>query len=175
MTPLEYRLRSADRKDVSTILFLVKQLAEYEREPDAVQLTEKDFERDGFDIQPPLFHVVLAEVWEDGNWKGAGFALWFYIFSTWQGKSLHLEDLFVLPQYRKQGVGKSLLRYCAQVAVSENCKRYQWNVLTWNTPSIQFYESVGAKALKEWMLMRMDSNALQKFLESNQKHKGVFS
>ncbi|GJQ09854.1 hypothetical protein GpartN1_g1645.t1 [Galdieria partita] len=167
MSRSQYRLRSAERSDVKSILFLIKQLAEYEKEPNSVEVTERDLERDGFEIQPPLFHVVLAEVLEQNCWICVGFALWFYVYSTWQGKSLHLEDLFVLPQYRNRGIGKALLRRCAQVALNAGCKRYQWNVLTWNTPSIAFYESVGAKALKEWMLMRMDTFSMEKFTESS--------
>ncbi|KAK4522719.1 hypothetical protein GAYE_PCTG14G0609 [Galdieria yellowstonensis] len=162
-----YRLRRAQREDVENILFLIKQLAEYEKEPESVQINEKDLERDGFDTQPPLFYVVIAEVSEQNVWKCVGFALWFYVYSTWQGRALHLEDLFVLPQYRGQGIGKALLRYCAEVALAEKCKRYQWNVLTWNTPSIAFYESVGAKALKEWMIMRMDTCSMEKFVKSS--------
>ncbi|EME30225.1 Diamine acetyltransferase 2 [Galdieria sulphuraria] len=167
MSKSQYRLRSAERSDVENILFMIKQLAEYEKEPHSVEITERDLERDGFETQPPLFHVVLAEVLEQNGWKCVGFALWFYVYSTWQGKALHLEDLFVLPQYRNRGIGKALLRRCAQVALSEKCKRYQWNVLTWNTPSIDFYEAVGAKAMKEWMLMRMDKYSMERFIESS--------
>jgi GNAT superfamily N-acetyltransferase len=99
----------------------------------------------------------------DWDGKPAGFALFFYNYSTWQGRpGLYLEDLFVRPEFRSQGIGKALLLHLAQIAVRENCGRFQWQVLDWNTPAIEFYESLGAKTLKEWLTMRVDGEALER-------------
>ncbi|MBS2021515.1 MAG: GNAT family N-acetyltransferase [Deltaproteobacteria bacterium] len=145
-------LRDATPADCGTLLNLIKALAEYEREPDAVIATEADLLRDGFG-PTPRFHARLAEL--DG--KPVGFALWFFVWSTWQGRcGLYLEDLFVLPEARGHGVGAALLRDLAARALQEGCTRFQWQVLDWNTPAIGFYEKLGAKALKQWIPMRVE-------------------
>ncbi|HKS97078.1 MAG TPA: GNAT family N-acetyltransferase, partial [Terriglobia bacterium] len=133
--------RPATAQDVPLILDFIRGLAEYEREPNAVTATEADLRRDGFGPEPK-FRVVIAE-WEG---KPAGFAFFFYSYSTWEGHpSLFLEDLFVRPEFRGKGIGKKLMIYLAQLALQENCRRFVWQVLDWNTPSIQFYESLGAR------------------------------
>ena len=149
-------IRPAEAADVGVILRLIRSLAEYEREPQAVTATEADLLRDGFGPRP-LFHVVLAE------WNGApvGFAFYFFNYSTWQGKpGLYLEDLFVEPEYRGYGIGKALLVHLAQIAVTRGCGRFQWQVLDWNEPAIQFYEKVGAAVLREWLTVRIAGDAL---------------
>ncbi|HEV2349954.1 MAG TPA: GNAT family N-acetyltransferase [Terriglobia bacterium] len=151
-------IRPATPEDVALILQLIRDLAEYEREPQAVTATEADLVRYGFGPSPK-FRVVIAE-W-DG--KPAGFALFFYNYSTWLGRpGLYLEDLFVRPEFRGQGIGRKLLLYLARLAVQENCGRFQWQVLDWNTPSIKFYESLGAKWMKEWLTMRVEGEALKR-------------
>jgi GNAT superfamily N-acetyltransferase len=152
------RIRPAIGDDASTILDLIRALAIYEREPDAVTATEADILRDGFGATPK-FRCVIAE-W-DG--QAAGFAFWFYNYSTWQGRpGLYLEDLFVKPEFRGKGIGKALLLHLAKVASDENCGRFEWSVLDWNTPAIEFYESLGAKLHKEWLRMRVEGEALNK-------------
>lgn len=154
-------IRPATSKDVALIAQFVRDLAEYERDPKAAIATETDFLRDGFGADPK-FHVVFAE-WEG---KPAGFALYFYNYSTWQGRpGLFLEDLFVRPEFRGKGIGKSLLVHLAKIAVAQNCGRYVWNVLDWNTPAIEFYESLGAKLMREWLTMRVDGEELKKLAE----------
>ena len=151
-------IRPATAGDLKLILEFIRELAAYEREPQAVTATEADLERDGFGAEPK-FRVVIAE------WDGrpAGFALFFYNYSTWLGRpSLHLEDLFVRQEFRGQGIGKSLLAHLARVAVEHNCGRFQWEVLDWNTPSIRFYESFGARVVKEWLNMRVEGEALKR-------------
>ena len=151
-------IRPATREDASLIVEFVRALAEYERDPKAAVATEQDFLRDGFSAEPK-FHVVFAE-W-DG--KPAGMAFYFYNYSTWQGRpGLYLEDLFVKPEFRGKGIGKALLLHLAKVAVENNCGRYQWQVLDWNTPAIEFYESLGGEVMKEWLTMRVDGEALQR-------------
>ncbi|HEV2494623.1 MAG TPA: GNAT family N-acetyltransferase [Terriglobia bacterium] len=149
-------IRPATAQDVPLILEFIRGLAEYEREPDAVTATEADLLRDGFGSDPK-FRVVIAE-WEG---KPAGFAFFFYSYSTWEGHpSLFLEDLFVRPEFRGKGIGKKLMVYLAELALQENCRRFVWQVLDWNTPSIQFYESLGARVMKEWLTVRVDGDAL---------------
>jgi len=149
-------IRSATVNDVGLILQFIRDLAEYEREPQAVTASEADLLRDGFSSEPK-FRVVIAE-W---GGKAAGFALFFYNYSTWLGRpGLYLEDLFVRPEFRAKGIGKALLLHLARLAVEENCGRFQWQVLDWNTPAIKFYESLGAKVMKEWLTMRVEGEAL---------------
>ncbi len=154
-------IRKATPDDIPLILEFIRELAEYERAPEAAVATPADLRRDGFSGEP-RFYVEIAE------WDGqpAGFALWFFNYSTWQGKAgLYLEDLFVRPQYRKKGIGKALLVHLARLAAEKGCGRYQWQVLDWNTPAIEFYESLGAKVMKEWLTMRVAGDALRKLAE----------
>ena len=145
------RIRKAEAGDVSQILALVRELAEYEKASHEVKATEADLLRDGFSGTPRFF-VELAE-WESAP---AGFALWFYNYSTWEGRpGIYLEDLYVRPALRGRGIGKALLVHLARRAAAERCGRFQWQVLDWNTPSIEFYEALGAKALREWITMRV--------------------
>jgi GNAT superfamily N-acetyltransferase len=154
-------IRPATKKDAPLIVQFVRDLAEYERDPKAAVATEEDFLRDGFGTKPK-FHIVFAE------WDGrpAGFAFYFYNYSTWQGRpGLYLEDLFVKPEFRGKGIGKALLLHLAKIAVENNCGRYQWQVLDWNTPAIDFYKSLGAEMMKEWLTMRVDGEALKQMAE----------
>ena len=150
-------IRKATPEDIPLILELIRELADYERMPGEAVATPEDLRRDGFSGDP-RFYVEIAE------WEGepAGFALWFYNYSTWQGRpGIYLEDLFVRPRFRKKGIGKALLIHLAKVAIEKGCGRYQWQVLDWNTPSIAFYESLGAKVMKEWLTMRVSGESLQ--------------
>ena len=149
-------LRPARPEDVPLILAFIRELATYEREPDAAVATEEDLLRDGFGDRPK-FQVILAE------WEGApaGFAFYFYTYSTWRGRPcLYLEDLFVRPAFRRNGIGLALLRELAREAVRERCERFVWQVLDWNQPAIDFYESLGAKPLREWITMRVEGPAI---------------
>jgi len=151
-------IRNAAINDIPVILDFIRRLAEYEREPDAVVATEEDLKRDGFGREPK-YRCVIAE-WNNAP---AGFAFYFYVYSTWMGRpGLYLEDLFVLPEMRGQGIGRALLKHLAQIAVQENCYGMRWQVLNWNEPSIRFYESLGATMLKDWETMRLMGPALVK-------------
>jgi GNAT superfamily N-acetyltransferase len=148
------RLREATADDVPLILRLIRELALYERDPGAVVASEADLLRDGFGPLP-LFQVLLAE-W---NGEAAGFAFWFFNYSTWLGrKGLYLEDLFVLPRLRGAGIGRALLAQLGRIAQRERCGRVQWQVLDWNEPAIGFYKSLGAEVMEEWLTLRVEGD-----------------
>jgi GNAT superfamily N-acetyltransferase len=145
-------IRSAKIEDVPLILQFIRDLAEYERDPNAVVATEEDLICDGFTPGREKYFVLIAD-WDD---KPAGFAFYFFNYSTWLGKpGLYLEDLFVKPVFRGKGIGKALLAKLAQIAVRENCYGMRWQVLDWNTPAIEFYEALGGKLMKEWLTVRL--------------------
>jgi GNAT superfamily N-acetyltransferase len=148
-------IRPATPADVPLILTLVRGLAEFEREPHSVHITEEQLLEDGFG-KNRYYECLIAEA--DGT--PAGFALFFPVYSTWQGRSIHLEDLFVLPAYRSHGIGKALLRRVAALAVERGCTRLQWDVLDWNTIAIDFYRSIDATMLGDWRRMRIAGAAL---------------
>jgi GNAT superfamily N-acetyltransferase len=151
-------IRKADQNDIPLILEFIHELAEFERAPAEAVATAEDLRRDGFSGEPK-FYVEIAE-WAA---EPAGFALWFFNYSTWQGKpGLYLEDLFVRPRFRGRGIGKALLMHLAHLAVEKGCGRYQWQVLDWNTTAIGFYESLGARVMKEWLTMRLSGDALRR-------------
>ncbi len=162
------RIRPATKNDVPLILDFIHGLAAYERAPEQVVATPELIVEHGFGAQPK-FRVVIAE------WDGApaGFALFFYNYSTWRGTpGIFLEDLFVKPEFRGKSIGKALLVHLARIAVDEGCERYVWNVLDWNTPAIEFYESLGAKLLREWLVMRVDGEALKKLAKLTADERG---
>lgn len=149
-------IRPALPSDAAAILSLIRELATYEREPDAVVATEADLLRDGFGPSP-AFEVLLAE--RDGT--TIGFAFYFFTYSTWRGRRcLYLEDLFVQPAHRGSGAGVALMRELARVAIDRGCARFVWQVLDWNEPAIAFYEKLGASVQREWLTVRMEGEAL---------------
>lgn len=152
-------IRRAGPADVGLILEFVRDLAEYERAPDAVKVTEAELLRDGFPAAggERYFEAILAE--EDG--EAAGIALFFPVYSTWRGRAMHLEDLFVRPRFRGRGIGKALLEKVAAVSVERECVLLFWHVLDWNTPAIDFYRTLGAEPLQEWTRMRVGDEALR--------------
>lgn len=151
-------IRNATPNDAPLILQFVRELAEYERAPDAVKITEADLKRDGFPPagQEHYYDCLIAE--EDG--EPAGMALFFPVYSTWRGRSLHLEDLIVRSQFRGRGIGKALLIRVAAAAVERGCRLLFWHVLDWNSTAIDFYRSLGATPLEGWLRMRLADEAL---------------
>jgi GNAT superfamily N-acetyltransferase len=161
MTMSLLRLRPAQPADIAQILTFIRELAEYERAPEKAVATPADIQRYVFG-EHPLAFVVMA----DWNGAPAGFALWFYNFSTWEGRPvLYLEDLFVRPSLRGRGIGKALLKHLAAVALRKGCTRYVWQVMDWNKPSLEFYEAMGARVLEEWLTCRVEGEALVKLAE----------
>jgi GNAT superfamily N-acetyltransferase len=151
-------IRPATAADVPQILAFIRALAVYERAPDAVIATEEGLLRDGFGPHP-FYECLIADY--DG--RPAGFALYFFNYSTWVGRpGIYLEDLFVQPELRGHGIGKALLQRVAAVAVDKGCQRMQWAVLDWNTPAIDFYAAMGAEFLDEWRNVRVSGEALQR-------------
>jgi GNAT superfamily N-acetyltransferase len=152
------RIRPANANDIPLIVQLVRELAEYEKLSEQAVASEGDIRRDGFSANPK-FRVVIAE-WGD---EAAGFALFFYNYSTWVGRpGLYLEDLFVRPEFRRNGIGRALLTHLARVAVEEGCGRFEWQVLNWNAPAIEFYKSLGARVMEEWSTVRISGEPLRK-------------
>jgi GNAT superfamily N-acetyltransferase len=150
--------RRATITDVPLLLTFIRELAAFEKEPDAVVATEDDLRRDGFGASP-RFYALLAE--EDG--EALGFAFYFHAYSTWRGRPvLYLEDLFVYPAHRKKGIGLALMQRLAKIAVDEGCPRFVWEVLDWNEPAIRFYESLGAEVLRPWLNVRLEGEALER-------------
>lgn len=151
-------IRRAIISDVPAILALIHQLAEYEKAPEQVVATEEDLTRSFFGDNPQVFCHVATE-----NEQVVGIAIWFLNYSTWLGKhGLYLEDLFVIPSMRGQGHGISLLKELARICVENGYGRFQWSVLDWNTPSIKFYESLGAAGMDEWTTFRLTGDSLKK-------------
>ena len=152
----------ATEADISAIQRLIVELAIYEKEPDAVEASEADLERALFGADPVAYcHVAEVEG------EVVGIALWFLNYSTWKGSAgLYLEDLFVLPAHRGKGIGLGLMKTLARLCVERGYPRFQWWVLDWNEPSINFYKSIGAVAMDEWTVYRLAEEALQKFASS---------
>jgi GNAT superfamily N-acetyltransferase len=148
-------VRQAEREDCALIAELVRDLAEYEREPESAHLTADDFSRDGFGAQP-AFECLIGEI--DG--VGCGLALFFPYYSTWEGRGIYLEDLFVRPEFRGLGLGKALLAEVARITVARGAVRLDWSVLAWNEPALSFYASLGAERLEEWRKMRLSGEVL---------------
>ena len=139
-------LRRATREDIPSIFELVKELALFEKAPEEVTATLADYEVNGFG-ENPLFGAYLAFY----QGKLAGFALWYFRFSTWKGKRLYLEDLYVKDEFRGLGIGKQLIEICFEEAKNTKCTGMMWQVLDWNTPAIEFYKQYDAKFDGEWI------------------------
>lgn len=154
--PTSLTITPARECDVDQMMQFIQDLADYEKEPDAVVATAADLHRELFAASPRVFAVLC---W-DGD-EAVGFALYFFNYSTWLGRQgLYLEDLYVDPKHRGRGAGKALLTHLAQIAVAEGCGRFEWSVLDWNQPAIDFYESLGARPQSEWTTYRMTGDAL---------------
>ena len=152
-------IRAARPIDVAILHVLISALADYEKLAAQVVGTAEDLQRELFS-ERPVIEAVIA--WNDES--ALGFALYFHNYSTFLARrGLYLEDLFVVPEARGRGIGKALIRHCARVAVQRRCGRFEWAVLDWNRPAIDFYQSIGATILSEWQLCRLSGDALQRF------------
>lgn len=152
-------IRKGEKKDMKAVLELIQELAAFEKEPDAVVVTIADLERDGFGDHP-LFYTFVAEV----DNEIVGTALYYYRYSTWKGKTIHLEDLIVKEKMRGSGLGFALYSKIIEQGQLDKVRRIEWNVLDWNTPAIDFYIKSGAKVLDTWRVAQMDENGINEFL-----------
>ncbi|MFZ4670490.1 MAG: GNAT family N-acetyltransferase [Flavobacterium sp.] len=152
-------IRKGEKKDMKAVLELIQELATFEKEPYAVEVTNADLERDGFG-KNPLFYTFVAEVDDEI----VGIALYYYRYSTWKGKTIHLEDLIVKEKMRGSGIGFALYSEIIAQGKRDNVRRIEWAVLDWNTPAIDFYKKSGAKVLDDWRLAQMDEKGINKFL-----------
>jgi GNAT superfamily N-acetyltransferase len=160
-------IRKGNPEDMKSVLGLIQELAIFEKEPDAVVITEEDLVRDGFG-EKPLFQVFVAEIDSNENKNGkeiVGIALYYYRYSTWKGKTIHLEDLIVKEKMRGTGLGSALYSEIMKQGKRDNVRRVEWNVLAWNTPAVNFYKNSGAKILDDWQVVQMDETGINAFLE----------
>lgn len=158
-------IRKGKKEDMKGVLALIQELAVFEKEPDAVLITEEDLVRDGFG-ENPLFQVFVAEVDNDI----VGIALFYYRYSTWKGKTIHLEDLVVKDNMRGTGLGYALYSEIIKQAKKDKVRRIDWNVLDWNTSAIEFYKKSGANVLDEWRVAQMDEAGINYFVDNKLKN-----
>ena len=166
-------IRKATKNDMPSVLELIQELATFEKEPDAVVVTVADLVRDGFGDNP-LFYCFGGEIEGNSNESKqakqiVGMALYYYRYSTWKGKTIHLEDLIVKEKMRGSGLGFALYSKIIEQAKIDKVRRIEWAVLDWNTTAINFYEKSGAKVLRDWYIAQMDEQGINAFIEKNHK------
>lgn len=156
---MSFIIREGQKQDVKAVLDLIIELAVFEKEPDAVEITVEDLLKDGFSDNPK-FKLFVAEE----NAVVIGIALFYERYSTWKGKSIHLEDLMVTQSKRKIGAGKALYTAVLKYAYDHNFNRVAWEVIDWNTNAINFYKSTGATYLSDWSVVQMNKENLAKYI-----------
>ena len=157
---MEVRIRAATINDIALLRTMIRELAEFEHELELVTIREEELARDGFG-ENPRFRALI------GEWEGqpAGYAFFFNYFSTWVGKGLFLEDLFVREKFRKRGIGKALLAEVARIAVNEQCYGIHWEVLDWNQKAIELYKALGAEFRDQWRPVLLSGEAMHRLAE----------
>jgi ribosomal protein S18 acetylase RimI-like enzyme len=153
---MKFNIRDVKQEDLVSVLQLIQELADFEKASDEVKVTIEELSSD---FQNNLFNCLVAE----GNGEIVGIALFYNRYSTWKGKTIHLEDLIVTQSHRGKGVGKSLLDAIVAKAKSGKLRRVEWNVLDWNTPAIEFYKKVGANVLDDWLVVQLDENGIENY------------
>ncbi|SHI75025.1 GNAT family N-acetyltransferase [Algibacter luteus] len=156
---MNFTIRNAKKEDMPAVLELITELAIFEKEPDAVEVTVKDLEEDGFGEQP-AFHCFVATV----NSKIEGIALIYNRYSSWKGKIIHLEDLIVSQAMRGTGLGTALLDIVVKYSYDLGVKRINWEVIDWNESAIAFYEKKGAKVLRDWDVVWLDEAGIKNYV-----------
>lgn len=160
---MNFRIEAARPQDCSVLVELIRALADYEKLAHLVQTTEEQVRAELFG-PAPVIEALIG--WEEarGGTRAVAFALYFHNYSTFLARrGLYLEDLFVVPEARRRGYGKALMRHLARTAVARGCGRFEWSVLDWNQPAIDFYESLGAQVMADWRICRMTGEALAEF------------
>ncbi|TBN01875.1 GNAT family N-acetyltransferase [Hyunsoonleella flava] len=158
---MELIIRDSKREDMPHVLKLIKELAIYEKEPDAVEVTVEDLQNDGFG-EHPQFHCFVAEI----NSQIEGIALVYNRYSTWKGRAIHLEDLIVSEKMRGYGIGSKLLDEVVKYSHSLGVKRINWEVLDWNEPAIKFYEKNGANVMRDWDVVQMNEEGIKNYISN---------
>ena len=153
-------IREGMKGDMPSVLKLIKELAHFEKEPDAVEVTVSNLVDDGFG-DAPLFHTLVAEM----NNEIVGMALFYPRYSSWKGPTIHLEDLIVTNSKRGLNIGSALYQKIIEYGYKKGVRRIEWAVLDWNTPAIEFYEKTGAKILRDWDIAQIDRASMKKYLE----------
>ena len=156
---MSFKIREAEPEDMESVLKLITELAVFEKEPDAVKISVDDLIENGF-REHPAFYIYLAEM----DNSVVGMALFYHRFSTWEGSSIHLEDLIVTQQHRQKGIGKALYDKVLNFALENNINRVEWVVLDWNTPAVNFYKSTGATVYEEWNICQMPRKKIKQYL-----------
>ena len=159
---MDFKVRLGQKEDMQAVFNLITELAVFEKEPDAVEITVTDLVRDGFS-ETPKFKVFVAE--QEHNI--IGIALFYERFSTWKGRTIHLEDLIVTKSKQKIGAGKALYTAVLKHAYDNNFNRVAWEVIDWNTNAIDFYKSTGATYLNDWSVVQMNKENLAKYIQNN--------
>ena len=159
---MDFIVRQGQEKDMQSVLDLITELAVFEKQPDAVEITVDDLLRDGFS-KNPKFKLFVAEE----NSIVIGIALFYERYSTWKGKAIHLEDLIVTQSRQKIGAGKALYTAVLKYALDNNYSRVAWEVIDWNTNAINFYKSTGATYLSDWSVVQMNKESLGKFIQKS--------
>lgn len=158
---MKYQVEPAKKEDVSFILEMIQDLASFENAPDAVRISEQQLLEDGFGHHP-LYQCLIIK----SEKTKIGFCLYYFRYSTWKGKSLYLEDLYIKPKFRGHGIGKSMMKYLAKIALDEKCGRFEWQVLDWNEPAINLYKSLGAELDGEWINCRLEGSSISRLAKS---------
>lgn len=156
---MNFTIRKSVKNDMPQVLELIKELAIFEKEPDAVEVTVEDLEQDGFG-EHPAFLCFVAEV----SSKIEGIALIYNRYSTWKGRAIHLEDLIVRESMRGSGIGTALLDEVIKYGHSIGVKRINWEVLDWNEPAIAFYENKGAKVMRDWDVVQLSEEGIKNYI-----------
>lgn len=156
---MNFNIRKAVKSDMPQVLNLIKELAHFEKDPNAVEVSVTDLQKDGFG-EHPEFVCFVAEI----NHKIEGIALIYTRYSTWKGKAIHLEDLIVNKSLRGNNIGTALLDEVIKYAYNLGVKRVQWEVLDWNEPAIAFYEKKGAKILRDWDVVQLNENEIKTYI-----------
>ncbi len=158
---MSFDVRLATKNDMPQVWNLIHELAVFENEPDAVEVTVEDLIADGFGAQPAFTCFVAVE-----NETVLGIALFYNRYSTWKGRTIHLEDLIVTESARGKGIGKALLTKVIQYGHEQKLRRIEWAVLDWNEPAIKFYENNGASVLRDWDVVQLDEQGIQNYINT---------
>ena len=161
---MDYQIREATLQDAAAILMLIQELAVFEKEPEAVIVTQEDIELHGFSSSP-LFQCLVAEL----DSTVVGMALFYPRYSTWKGPTFHLEDLIVTENQKGKGIGTALYHSFIEKAYATKVNRIEWVVLDWNTPAVQFYKNSGATVLEDWNTVQMDREVMADYIKRKSK------